>query len=173
MRVFFFYLILILVNVNLIKCFMGSCLQTFGSNKYDLNRLSNFTLHGSDSQSNYFLTPCGVLKSSPCYGNTSQNAMGCQYQHQFKSWSVMAYLDTKSPWSRNGNATYQENPSGPGTGIVMTTSNGDICFDELRFMTTTYICDRTVSHPKTMTVVQLAQCSFTVEVRAMQACPLE
>ncbi len=152
---------------------MGSCLQTFGSNKYDLNRLSNFTLHGSDSQSNYFLTPCGVLKSSPCYGNTSQNAMGCQYQHQFKSWSVMAYLDTKSPWSRNGNATYQENPSGPGTGIVMTTNNDDICFDELRFMTTTFICDRTVSHPKTMIVVQLAQCSFTAEVRAMQACPLE
>ncbi|UJR12575.1 hypothetical protein I4U23_016751 [Adineta vaga] len=152
---------------------MNSCLQTFGSNKYDLNRLSNFTLYGNDSQSKYFLTPCSFSKSSPCYDHTFPNAMSCQYDRQFKSWYGMAFLDTKSPWSRNNNATYQENPSGPGTGIVMQTSNGEICFDELRFMTTTYICDRTVLHPTTMTVVQLAQCRFTAEVRAIQACPLE
>jgi len=173
MRFSFLLFILLLVNINRIECYMGSCVQTFGSNKYDLNRLNNFTLYDADSQSRYFLTPCNNLPSSPCYTNASTNAISCVYQHEFQSWSTMAYLDMKSPTHRNNNATYQENPSGPGTGIVMETSNGDICFDELRFMTTTFICDETVSHPTTMKVVQLAQCRFTAEVRAMQACPLE
>lgn len=174
MRFSSFYVILLLFNnLYLSKCFMDSCHQTLGSYTYDLNRLNNFTLFGSDDQYDYFLTPCDVLKSNQCYGHTVPNEMSCQYQRPFTQWSSMAFLDSKSPWPQNQNASFRESPGGPGTGIVMITTNGDPCFGATRIMTTRYICDKTIQHPMNMTVVQWSRCNFIVEVRAIQACPIE
>jgi hypothetical protein len=84
----------------------------------------------------------------------------------------MAFLDTKSPWPNNMNATSVENPDGPGTGVYMVTGNGDPCFGRTRFMKIKFICDKTVERPSNMTIVQWSSCEFHVEVRAIQACPI-
>ncbi|CAF1133924.1 unnamed protein product [Rotaria sordida] len=152
---------------------MDSCRQTFGSNKYDLNRLSEFTLFGSDDEYDYAFTPCAIVKPDACHGHTVSNEMSCQYDHSFHMWSTMSFIDSKSPWPPNANASYTENPDGPGTGILMTTTNGDPCFGVTRYMRIKFICDKTIEQPANMTVVQWIRCDFHVEVRAAQACPIQ
>ena len=49
---------------------MDSCRQTFGTNKYDLNRLSDFVLFGSDDEYDYAITLCDVIKVDACHGHT-------------------------------------------------------------------------------------------------------
>jgi hypothetical protein len=85
----------------------------------------------------------------------------------------MAFLDSKSPFSPNQNATYTENPDGPGTGVFMTTSNGDPCFGRTHFMRMKFICDKTVERPLNMTIVEWYICDFHIEIRAAQACPIQ
>jgi hypothetical protein len=159
--------------LNTAKCTMDSCQQTFGSNKYDLNGLSEFTLFGFDDQYDYALTPCAIIKPDACHGHTVPYEMSCQYQRAFRMWSTMAFLDTKSTFPPNLNATYTENPDGPGTGVLMTTSNGDPCFGTTRFMRMKFICDKTVEQPSNITIVEELRCDFHVEIRAKQACPIE
>ena len=84
----------------------------------------------------------------------------------------MAFLDSRSTFPPNRNATYTENADGPGTGVLMTTTNGDPCFGRTRYMRMKLICDRSVNRPMNMSIVQWSNCDFHVEVRASQACPL-
>jgi len=169
----YFALILLFTNLYVIKSYMDSCRQTLGAYIYDLNRLNNFTLFGSDDQYDYFLTPCNTLKPNECYGHNIPNEMSCQYQRSFQQWYNMAYIDSKSPWPNNLNATYTESPGGPGMGIVMRTTNGEPCFGSIRIMQTRYICDRTIENPTKLSIVEWSKCDFVAEVRAIQACPLE
>ncbi|CAF0738193.1 unnamed protein product [Adineta steineri] len=173
MRFSFFTLILLFAVLNTAKCTMDSCHQTFGSNKYDLNRLSKFTLFGSDDEYDYALTLCDIVKAEACHGHTVPYEMSCQYNRAFQMWSTMAFLDGKSTFPPNLNATYTENPDGPGTGVFMTTNNGDPCFGRTRYMRMKLICDKTVEQPTNMTIVQWSNCDFHVEVRAIQACPIQ
>jgi hypothetical protein len=85
----------------------------------------------------------------------------------------MTFLDSKSPFPPNHNATYTENPDGPGTGVFMTTSNGDPCFGTTRFMRMKFICDKPVERPTNITIAEEAGCIFHVEVRAAQACLIQ
>ena len=173
MRLLFLALVSLFAILNSGKCAMDSCRQIFGSNKYDLNRLNEFTLLGSDDEYDYSLTPCAIVKPDACRGHTVPNEMSCQYSRPFQMWSTMSFLDTTSPWPSNVNATYTENPDGAGTGILMTTSNGDPCFGRVRYMRMKFICDKTVERPTNMTVVQWSNCDFHVEIRAIQACSIK
>ncbi|CAF1022690.1 unnamed protein product [Rotaria sp. Silwood1] len=173
MRFLFLALILLFAILNTAECAMDSCRQNFGSNKYDLNRLSEFTLFGSDDEYDYAFTPCATVKPDACHGHTVLNEMSCQYDRSFQMWSTMSFVDSKSPWPPNANASYTENPDGPGTGILMTTTNGDPCFGVTRYMRIKFICDKSVEQPTHMTVVQWIRCDFHVEVRAAQACPIQ
>jgi hypothetical protein len=164
--------ILLFIILNTATCAMDSCRQTFGPNKYDLNRLSEFAVQGSDDQYDYAFAPCAIVKPEVCHTHTVPNEMSCQYDRAFQMWSTMSFLDTKSPWPSNVNASYTENPDGPGTGVFMTTSNGDPCFGQTRYMRTKFICDKTVEHPRNMSIVQWTTCDFHVEIRAIQACPI-
>ncbi|CAF0872199.1 unnamed protein product [Didymodactylos carnosus] len=171
MRSSFLVLIIVSVILNNVECDMYSCVQTFGSNTYDLNRLSQFTLLGIDDQYDYAFTPCSLVPSIACHGHIVENEMSCQYDRSFQMWSTMSFLDSKSRWPPNANATYTESPDGPGTGIVMTTTNGDPCFGVTRYMRIKFICDRTVEQPMNMTIVEEIRCDFHVNIRAAQACP--
>ena len=165
--------ICVLAILTITKGAMDSCRQTFGSNQYDLNRLNEFTLLGSDDEYDYALNPCDIVKPEACHGHTVPNEMSCQYSRPFQMWSTMSFIDTKSTWPSNVNATYAEGPGGPGTGIFMTTSNGDPCFGRIRYMRMNFICDKNVEQPTNMTIVQWSNCDFHVEVRAIQACPIK
>lgn len=173
MRFSFLALLLLFITLNIAKCDMDSCRQTFGSNKYDLNRLSSFTLFASDDQYDYAINPCSVVPPEGCHGHAVPYEMSCQYQRSFHMWSTMAFLDSKSSFSPNLNATYTENPDGPGTGVFMTTTNGDPCFGRTRYMRMKFICDKTIEQPSNISIVEWSNCDFHVEVRATQACPLE
>lgn len=152
---------------------MDSCRQTFGSNKYDLNSLSEFTLYGMDIEFQYAFTPCGVLKTNECFGRTFQNAMSCTYESLFNRWYTLSFLDAKSPYPPYTNASFWENPDGPGTGVLMITSNGDPCYGLTRFMRVKFICDKTAEGVSNITASQVDVCVFGLELRAKQACPLE
>jgi len=152
---------------------MDSCRQTFGSNKYDLNRLNSFTLFASDDQYDYSINPCAIVPPDTCHTHTVPNEMSCQYQRAFHQWSTMSFLNGQSPWPPNANATFTENPDGPGTGIFMTTSNGDPCFGTTRYMRMKFICDKTIEQPSNISIVEWLKCDFHVEIRAAQACTIE
>ena len=168
----FVLLFFLFITFGTAECAMDSCRQTFGTNKYDLNRLSEFVLFGSDDEYDYAITTCDIIKADACHGHTVSYEMSCQYNRAFQMWSTMAFLDSKSTFPPNLNATYTENPDGPGTGVFMTTINGDPCFGRTRYMRMKFICDRTVERPTNMSIVQWSNCDFHVEVRASQACPL-
>ncbi|CAF1265915.1 unnamed protein product [Didymodactylos carnosus] len=59
----------------------------------------------------------------------------------------------------------------PGTGVIMKSTNGDICNMINRTMIAKFICDKTIKNPTTMKIAELPPCTFNIEIRAAQACP--
>jgi hypothetical protein len=174
MHTSFLILIAFFVVLNSVECMMNSCLQTFGSNKYDLNGLSKFTLSGSDDEYDYALTPCAIVGREACHNHAVPYEMSCQYYRRYERWFTMAFIDGKSPFLPNKNATYEENSDGPGTSVLMTTSNGNTCLGVPRYVTIKFICDKTVVRPTDMTVLRnLTSCEYHIRVRAAQACPIQ
>lgn len=150
---------------------LDACRQSFGSRKYDLNRLSGITLAGTDAQFRYLLRPCGLVATEKCgksFVPFEPGMMACQERISTSSFeSAMGFLDG---YDKSPNLAFIENPQGPGTGIVMIIRNAK-CNGQERPVNVTFVCDKTVASPTTMNVVEGPTCKFAIEVRATQACP--
>lgn len=167
-----FYLILIILSIIHIECYLESCRQKFGSHKYDLNQLSDFTIFGSDDEFRYALTPCGLVPTNQCGKNTvpfDPGMTACQERVSGGRFeSSMGFLDG---YNKLPNLEFSENPQGPGTGVVMIVRNAKCNLQE-RFVQITFICDKSIKKPTRMDVVE-TMCRFKITVRAVGACPLE
>jgi hypothetical protein len=150
---------------------MPSCRLTFGSNKYDLTRLSGITLNGDGTTSDryhYALNPCGILPPTSCGTPVPprDGVMACQTSSTNTFVSVLAYIDGTKPT----NAVFTEREE-PGSGVVMTVRNGDDCRGP-RPMIVTFICDQKVKHPSSIDVDESPACTFNIKLTAADACPL-
>ncbi|CAF1457410.1 unnamed protein product [Adineta steineri] len=168
-----FYLILTLVNIIPIDSSLRSCRQTFGANKYDLNKLDHLTLSGGDTQFRYLLTPCGLVPADKCGKSPAPLDKGitsCQERIATSSFeSAMGYLDG---YGKSPNLEFKENPQGPGTGVVMTMRNAK-CNMNKRLVKITFICDTSITNPTTMDVKENPTCQFDITVKAAGACPIK
>ncbi|CAF1475486.1 unnamed protein product [Didymodactylos carnosus] len=99
---------------------MNSCVQTFGNRTYDLNLLSRFVLNGTDTTrgNRFWFAPCNSLPKAVC-GYEVSGAMSCELDNRNEFDEFVSYMDGY----RTPNATYRENPDGPGTGVIMITQN--------------------------------------------------
>jgi hypothetical protein len=151
---------------------MPSCRLTFGSNKYDLTRFSDLTLNGDGTtpdRYHYALNPCGLVPPTSC-GTPAPprtGAMACQTSSASSFVSILAYIDG----TKQTNASFTERQE-PGTGVVMTVRNGDVCRDPTRIMIVTFICDHKVKHPTSMNSDESPPCTFNIELKAADACPV-
>ncbi|CAF1099877.1 unnamed protein product [Rotaria sordida] len=170
---FLFYLILILFNIIQIDSSFERCRQTFGSNKYDLNQLSHLTILGEEKPYRYVLTPCGLVPTDKCGSSTlplEQGMTSCQEKISEATFaSAMGFLDG---YGKSPNLEFNENPQGPGTGIVMTMRNA-LCNSGGRFVNVTFICDKSIKQPTKMNVVEDPKCKFTIIIIAAEACPIK
>ncbi|CAF1050737.1 unnamed protein product [Rotaria sordida] len=168
-----FYLILILFNIIQIDSSLNTCRQTFGPNKYDLNQLSHLTILGEEKPFRYVLTPCGLVPTNKCGSSTSSFEPGmtaCQERiPDARFESAMGFLDG---YGKSPNLLFNENPQGPGTGIVMTMRNA-LCNGHERFVNVTFICDENIKQPTKMNVIEGPICKFKIIVRAAEACPVK
>ncbi|CAF3731932.1 unnamed protein product [Rotaria sp. Silwood1] len=168
-----FYVILILFNIIQIDSLFERCRQTFGSNKYDLNQLSHLTILGENNSYSYALTPCGLVPTDKCGSSTlpfEQGMTACQEKiSETKFASAMGFLDG---YGKSPNLEFNENPQGPGTGIVMIMRNA-LCNGNERFVNVTFICDKRIKQPTKMNVVEDPKCKFTMTIIAAEACPIK
>src|SRR5689334_17159238 len=150
-RMVLLHLILILINVIQIDSTLDSCRQTFGSNKYDLNRLSDLTILGDDSQGfKYAFTPCGLVPINQCgQGSIEPGMTACQVRGTTFE-SSMGFLDG---YGKSPNIEFSENPAGPGTGVLMTMDNAR-CSGGQRLVRVTFTCDESAKNPTRMEVVE-------------------
>jgi hypothetical protein len=157
---------------------MQSCIQTFGNSSkrtYNLNRLSKFTLNGTDTPTGhvFWFSPCNTIPNTTCTDVTSAGAMSCQLLNKDVFYEYVSYMDG----FKGTNATYEENPDGPGTGVIMTTQNGDDCnphqWCSKRIMIAKFICDKTIEIPSIMDVTENPLCTHNFVIRAHGACPVK
>ena len=148
------------------------CSLKFGSVRYDLNRLSGVTLFGDDASFRYALRPCAAVPTDQCGTNTQPfepGMMACQERvSPPKFESPMGFLNG---YGQSPDLEFQENPQGPGTGVLMIVKNAK-CNFQPRIVRVTFICDRSASKPRTMIVKEAPTCTFEITVRAAEACPL-
>jgi hypothetical protein len=171
---FLVFTILFLINIIQIDSDLASCRQTFGSNRYDLNQLSGFTIVGEQAIYRYAITPCGLVPTSQCGENSSPFDPGmtsCQINligpiPRFES--PMGFLDG---YGKLPNLQFTENTDGPGTGVIMTMRNAR-CSGVERLVKVIFICDRGVKIPTRMDAVEAPQCQFTIRIKADGACPI-
>ncbi|CAF2045809.1 unnamed protein product [Rotaria magnacalcarata] len=167
-----FFLVLILFNIIQIDGSLESCRQTFGSHKYDLNQLSDLTILGTDGLFRYALTPCGLVPTNTCGKNAlpfERGMTSCQERIEgTKFESPMGFLDG---YGKSPNLQFSENPLGPGTGIVMNMRNA-FCNGGPRLVKVTFICDKNIKKPTTMSISEKPTCQFTITIKAAEACPL-
>ncbi|CAF3782519.1 unnamed protein product [Rotaria socialis] len=167
-----FFLVLILLNIIQIDGSLESCRQTFGSHKYDLNQLSDLTILGTGGLFRYALTPCGLVPTNTCGKNTlpfERGMTSCQERIATATFEAsMGFLDG---YGKSPNLQFSENPQGPGTGIIMNISNA-LCNGGPRLVKITFICDKNIKKPTTMSVSENPACQFTVTIKAAEACPL-
>ncbi|UJR23973.1 hypothetical protein I4U23_026940 [Adineta vaga] len=151
---------------------LDSCRRTFGKNKYDLNQLNHLALEGDDGDFRYVLTPCGLVPKEKCgktTGPLEEGMMACQERIATSGFeSAMGFLDG---YGKSPNLEFQENPQGPGTGVLMTVRNA-LCNARERLVTVTLICDKIVKSPTTMVIVEAPTCQFAITVKAAGACPI-
>ncbi len=176
LKMVFFYLILsFLINVIQIDSTLDSCRQTFGSNQYDLNRLSHLTILGAATIYTYAFTPCGPVSVDRCGQNPSPFEPGmtaCQVNNldptpRFES--AMGFLDGSG---HPPNIEFSENPDGPGTGVTMTMRNAK-CNGLERLVRVIFTCDESAQNPTRMEVVEFPSCEFTIRIQAAEACPIK
>lgn len=91
-------LLVILFHHVAVQDIMPSCRLTFGSNKYDLTRLSELTLNGDGTRSDHYhyaLNPCGLVPPASCGIPTTPRTgvMGCQASAANTFVSTLAYID--------------------------------------------------------------------------------
>jgi hypothetical protein len=169
------YLILFLINIIQIESELASCRQTFGTNTYDLNQLSQLTITGQGFPYAYAITPCGIVPTSQCGPNGSPFEPGmtaCQENILDPSnprfESAMGFLDG---YGKLPNIEFIENTDGPGTGVIMTMRNAR-CSGLERLVKVTFICDQGVKTPTDMDVNESPSCQFTIKIKAAGACPV-
>jgi hypothetical protein len=151
---------------------MPSCRLTFGSNQYDLTRLSDFTLNGdgtTSDQYHYAINPCGLVPATSCGIPTTPRpgVMACQTSVVNTFISILAFIDGVT----GTNASFIEREE-PGSGVVMTIRNGDGCGGPPRTMIVTFMCDHKVRRPTSIDIDESPSCTFNIQLRAADACPL-
>jgi hypothetical protein len=171
-----FYLSLFFINVIQIDSTLDSCRQTFGSNKYDLNRLSHLTILGDDALYRYALTPCGLISTDQC----GQSSFTPQFEPGMTSCqrgltgspprfeSSMGFLDG---YGKQPNIGFSENTAGRGTGVIMIMRNA-VCNGGPRLVNVTFVCDKSIETPTKMEVVEAPACIFNIKISAAGACPI-
>lgn len=166
-------IVFLLRSLTLVVGQLDACQQTFGSNKYDLNQLNTFTLSGDDGSFRYVLVPCGLVTEQKCGRSTMPFEKGmtaCQERISSSTFeSAMGFLNG---YGKSPDLEFLENPSGSGTGVIMTMRNA-LCNGQQRLVKVVFICDETILKPTTMHVVESPTCSFTITVRAAGACPVK
>jgi hypothetical protein len=93
--------------------------------------------------------------------------MGCQTSRVNTFISTLAFIDGFKPM----NASFIERVK-TGSGVVMTVRNGDVCGGQPRTMIINFICDHKVKHPTSINIDESPACTFNIELRAADACPL-
>jgi hypothetical protein len=93
--------------------------------------------------------------------------MGCQTSRVNTFISTLAFIDG----FKATNASFIERVE-PGSGVVMTVRNGDVCGGPSRTMIINFICDHKVKHPTSINIDESPACAFNIELRAADACPL-
>ena len=148
------------------------CRLTFGSSRYDLNRLNGLTLLGGDASFRYALSPCSPVPTEQCGTNTQPfeaGMMACQERvSPNKFESPMGFLNG---YGKSPDVEFKANPQGEGTGVLMIVRNA-LCNGGERLVQVTFICDPSANKPKTMNVSEAPICTFTITVKAAEACPL-
>jgi hypothetical protein len=171
---FFFYLILFLINIIQVDSTLPACRQTFGSNTYDLNRLSQFTITGEDTLIyGYAITPCGSVPTSQCGQNSQpfeQGMMACQKRMLGPTPSFESAMGFLDGYGKTPNLEFSENTDGPGKGVIMTMRNAR-CSGMERLVKVIFICDESVATPTRMEVEEFPVCQFTIRIKAAGACP--
>jgi hypothetical protein len=165
-------LLVILFHRAAVGEIMPSCRLTFGSNRYDLTRLSDLTLNGDGTTPDHYhyaINPCGLVPPTSCGIPTTPRTgvMACQTSMINTFVSILGFIDGV----KETNALFIEREE-PGSGVVMTIRNGDICGGPPRTMIVTFICDSKVKRPTLIDVDETPACIFNIELRAADACPL-
>jgi hypothetical protein len=171
---FFVFTILFLINIIQIESELDSCRQTFGSNKYDLNQLNDFTISGDEGFYRYVITPCGLVPITQCGDNPfppfESGMTSCQVRNlgppSFES--SMGFLDG---YGKPPNLEFSENTDGPGTGVIMMMRNAK-CSGGERGVKVVFICDESITTPTRMDAVEFPTCQFTLKIKAAGACPI-
>ena len=82
-------------------------------------------LYGTDIPGGhvFWFSPGNVISNTTCSNVTTPGTMSRQLQNKDLFHEYVSNMDG----FKDTNATYEENSDDPGTGIIMTTQNGDYC----------------------------------------------
>lgn len=164
------------MNIKEIDCKYQPCEQTFGSNHYDLNQLSHLTIKGQETLFTYAFTPCGLVSTDQCGPPSSTpfepGMTACQ--QRFKGpgspafESSMGFLDG---YGMSPSFEFSENTDGPGTGVIMVMRNARCNWSD-RVVKVVFTCDKSITNPTSMEIVEFPTCQFTIYIKAAEACPV-